>query len=83
MYKDLHSRTFMKALGWKIIASIMAVGITFFYTGELGESGKVGGTTFVVGLALYYFYERAWNHIHWGKIELPVESSQENKKDLS
>ncbi|HYC79997.1 MAG TPA: DUF2061 domain-containing protein [Candidatus Binatia bacterium] len=80
MYKDLHSRTFVKALIWKVIAAIMAIGITYFYTGHIGESGKVGATTFIVGLILYYAYERGWNHIHWGKIELPPS---EKDKDIT
>ena len=70
MYKDLHSRTLIKAVGWKIIASMLVLGITYYYTGEFGESSKVGAATFVLGLVLYYMYERAWNHIHWGKVKV-------------
>jgi uncharacterized membrane protein len=69
MYKELHSRTFVKAVVWKIIASALTAGIAYYFTGEFQESANVGITTFFLGLITYYIYERIWNKIHWGKKE--------------
>ena len=57
----------VKALSWKIIATTLTMFITYYFTGELGESLRIGGAVFVLGIILFYIHERIWNHIHWGK----------------
>jgi uncharacterized membrane protein len=67
MYKDTKSRSFIKAVVWKVIATFLTMGITYYYSGEFGHASKVGITTFILGLFVYYWYERLWNFVYWGK----------------
>jgi uncharacterized membrane protein len=66
-HHELHSRTFAKAITWKILATILAFFTTYYYTGSTEIAGKMAGTTFVLGLIAYYAHERLWNAVHWGK----------------
>lgn len=66
-HHEIHARTLVKALTWKLLATTMAFGTTFYYTGSTEIAGKMASTTFVIGLIAYYLHERLWNVIHWGK----------------
>ena len=60
-------RTATKALSWRILATLTTVTIVFVITGELGLTVAVGGFDVVLKMILYYFHERGWNRIRWGK----------------
>ncbi len=66
-HHELHSRTLVKALTWKLLATTLAFATTYYYTGSTEVASKMAGTTFFVGLLAYYAHERVWNAIHWGK----------------
>jgi uncharacterized membrane protein len=66
-HHELHARTFVKAITWKLLATLLAFVTTYHYTGSSEIAGKMAVTTFVAGLIAYYVHERVWNAIHWGK----------------
>ena len=37
--------------------------------GKAGVAGKIAGSDSVIKTVLFYFYERAWALVKWGKIE--------------
>jgi uncharacterized membrane protein len=39
----------------------------FLFTGNKEITIEVTGISTVVNTLLYYFHERVWNKIHWGK----------------
>lgn len=41
--------------------------ITFIFTGKLEEAAAVTFTFHIVRMVLYYFHERAWERISWGR----------------
>ena len=41
--------------------------IVFVVTGRLELTLIVGGLDVVIKMVLYYFHERTWNKIYWGK----------------
>ena len=63
-------RTFVKTLTWKLFATGMAFGTTYYYTEDTEIASKMAGTTFIFGLIGYYLHERIWNMVHWGKESL-------------
>ena len=61
--KDQSSRTrsLVKALTWRITATLTTAGIACVVTGELKTTAKIGGIEFVLKFMTYYGHERVWN----------------------
>jgi uncharacterized membrane protein len=60
-------RSFAKALSWRILASTFSLVLVFIITGDIAASGLVGIFDFAIKTFAYYFHERAWAHINWGR----------------
>jgi adenylylsulfate kinase len=73
-YKDTHFRSVIKALSWRIFATLTTVLIVFAFTRKLILSLEVGAVEVVVKLILYYFHERLWVFIPFGKKKYPLSS---------
>jgi len=79
IYKDTHYRSVIKALSWRIFATIATILIVFLFTRRLILSLGVGAVEVVVKLILYYFHERVWGGIPFGKKKHPLTSLNINK----
>ena len=60
-------RSLLKTLSWRFFASIDTFLIAWFISGSLTTSSWIAGIEDVTKLFLYYFHERLWNIISWGK----------------
>ena len=67
MPKDSRRRSLTKTITWRIIASLDTILLAFLITGSLGIAVAIGGTEVLTKLLLYYFHERIWNRISWGR----------------
>jgi len=65
-------RSFLKALSWRGLASIATFSIVFAFTRELVLSFGIGLIEVVSKLILYYFHERMWQKVSWGKSKAVV-----------
>ena len=74
--KDSPTRSILKAISWRVIAS--AATFIIIYTiakysihktglDALHLAGTAAGVDVVAKLVLYYFHERLWTNIYWGK----------------
>ena len=70
MTRDKRIRSVVKAFSWRIIATVVIALFVAIYTHKWDVAATVGGWTFVVNLILYYFHERVWESIAWGKASL-------------
>jgi adenylylsulfate kinase len=61
------SRSLLKTIAWRIIATIITFGVVFVFTGSLGEASTITITAAVFLAVGYYFHERVWDRIHWGR----------------
>lgn len=68
---DSHSRSFAKALSYRLLGSLATAFIFYVLTGKLTLSLGAGGLDMVVKLALYFLHERIWNHITFGRPKPP------------
>lgn len=66
--KESRLRSLLKGLTWRIIATSMIFGITYFTTGEVEMAMKVAAIEFPVKLLVYYLHERAWQLLPTGTI---------------
>ena len=66
---DTKSRSLIKSLLWRIVATISTAVISFLYTGNLSLAASIGIVSSVIYFVLYYWHERLWNNIKWGQNE--------------
>jgi len=72
MYIETPKRSWTKSIIWRLIATANSFAIlTAAITGNALWNAIFMNIT---GLFVYYFYERIWNRILWGKI--PVNSDK-------
>jgi len=76
-------RSVAKATTWRIIASLDTMVIAYFVTGgDLGKAISIGGFEIITKMVIYFFHERAWNNIKWGKRveDLPHVKTADTKR---
>jgi sulfate adenylyltransferase subunit 1 (EFTu-like GTPase family)/uncharacterized membrane protein len=64
---ESHARSIAKAASWRMTGSLDTFIIATFVTGNAKAAGAVALTEILIKTALYYFHERAWVLIPWGK----------------
>ncbi|MFT5212692.1 MAG: putative membrane protein [Polaribacter sp.] len=60
-------RSVAKALSWRFIGTADTLLVSYFVTGAIGLATSIAFVDFLTKLVLYFFHERIWNHIKWGK----------------
>ena len=60
-------RSIVKSISWRIIGTLDTILIAWFIIGEVGMALTIGSIEFFTKMILYFFHERAWNIIKWGK----------------
>ena len=70
---DTHSRSFAKAISWRITGTIDTMVISLIVTGSIKLAATIGFTEVVTKSLLYYFHERAWLKIPYGRRFPPHE----------
>ena len=67
IYTVSRRRSLIKSITWRIIASLDTFVIAWFITGKLSWAGSIASLEILTKTFLYYFHERGWNYILWGK----------------
>lgn len=60
-------RSFVKSISWRVIGTLDTVLISWLITGTLSVAFAIGSVEMVTKMVLYFFHERLWNVIKWGK----------------
>ncbi len=60
-------RSIVKSISWRIIGTMHTIAISWIVTGQLTLAFSIGSVELVTKMALYFFHERVWNTISWGK----------------
>ena len=63
-------RSLLKAISWRTIGTLDTIVISYFLTGQIKIAISIGGIEIFTKMILYFFHERAWNMIKWGKRKL-------------
>lgn len=67
IYSVSRKRSLLKSITWRVIASLDTFIIAWFITGKLSWAGSIASLEILTKTFLYYFHERGWNYIFWGK----------------
>ncbi len=71
---DKTYRSIVKTISWRTIGTIDTIVISFLVTGKLDFAVTIGGIELFTKMVLYYFHERSWNKLKFGKVkETPIE----------
>ena len=60
-------RSIAKAFSWRVIGTIDTLIISYILTGKFSLAASIASIDFVTKMILYFFHERFWNLIKWGK----------------
>ncbi|MCB0654237.1 MAG: DUF2061 domain-containing protein [Saprospiraceae bacterium] len=68
---DKHSerpvRSVVKSISWRMLGTMDTVIISWLITGTLSIAFSIGAVELCSKMVLYFFHERMWNNIKWGK----------------
>lgn len=60
-------RSVAKAISWRVIGTLDTLLISYILTGKVVLAASIASIDFVTKMFLYFFHERFWNKINWGK----------------
>jgi uncharacterized membrane protein len=58
--RESHLRSILKALSWRVIATLTTGLIAYAITGEIDTAILIGGIEFALKFVIYYLHERLW-----------------------
>ena len=61
------TRSIVKAMSWRLVGTIDTVLISWIITGQIKTALSIGMIEVVTKMLLYFFHERVWNLVKWGK----------------
>jgi uncharacterized membrane protein len=68
---ETRRRSLVKSLSWRFLAGIITTLVVLAITGRLQFAAEVGTIDTLVKLLVYFFHERAWNRINYGRLQTP------------
>jgi uncharacterized membrane protein len=60
-------RSLAKAVSWRMTGTLDTFIISFIVSGQVKLAGTIAVTELLTKIALYYFHERIWAVIPWGR----------------
>lgn len=64
---DSPVRSIVKAVSWRLIGTLDTLIVSYVLTGEIVLATSIASVDFVTKMILYFFHERIWNRIKWGR----------------
>jgi uncharacterized membrane protein len=68
--KVTKARSFTKSLSYRIFGTLSSWAVVYVITGKGSLATLIAFWETVVKVVIYYYHERAWNKIRWGRITL-------------
>ena len=62
-------RSVVKTISWRTVGTLDTMIVSYFVTGNLIMAASIGSIEVITKMALYYFHERAWNKLSFGKVK--------------
>lgn len=63
-----HARSLVKGISWRFFGTMDTIVISYFVTGTWTSAFAIGGLELVTKVIIYYFHERVWGKVKWGRI---------------
>jgi len=69
---DTRRRSWVKSLTWRLFGVILLGAISLFITRDWKAMTTITLLFHGIRLVLYYYHERVWERISWGKVKHPL-----------
>ena len=69
---EAHSRSFVKAITWRVVGSLDTFFISWIVTGQLKYAGIILGVETFTKIGIYYLHEQFWAWVPWWRSEKSV-----------
>lgn len=66
-FSETHGRSITKTISWRVVATLVTLGVLYAYTGKFFISLTITLTAAALSTIAYYIHERTWNTIQWGR----------------
>jgi len=80
MALETRTRAWVKSVVWRILGIFILGAISWIVTHSWKEMTIITIIFHCVRVILYYFHERIWEKISWGRIKHPLSSLPVNKE---
>ena len=67
-YYETKTRSIVKTIIWRILATLITWGVVYFFIHQLTNSLKITLVAAFLSMLAYYIHERTWNKVKWGKV---------------
>lgn len=67
MYYENKKRSIAKTASWRTFATLTTAIIVYIFTGKLILAISIGSVEVIAKIVLYFFHERAWNKLNYGR----------------
>jgi uncharacterized membrane protein len=65
--QETRKRSLAKSILWRFICVVVSIVVSYALTFRWDIAVAIGGVYNIVTMVLYYFHERFWNRIKWGR----------------
>ena len=79
MFKESSTRSVVKALSWRFVATLTTTMLVFAFTGRFDLAITVGLLEALVKMVLYFAHERVWNKLGFGRMLVAPDLSKLEK----
>jgi len=69
---DTKKRSWAKSITWRLIGVFILGLISYVVTHDWSKTTSITVAFHAIRLVLYYFHERAWEIVSWGRIRHPL-----------
>ena len=66
---ESRKRSIVKSIVWRIICIVVSILTSYVLTTRWDIAVAIGSIYNIITMILYYFHERLWNSIKWGKCD--------------
>ena len=71
---ETHWRSVVKAMSWRVVATLVTTLIVLLLSGKLELALTAGISDSLIKIGLYWAHERGWQSVNWGR-QMPPTSS--------
>jgi uncharacterized membrane protein len=68
---ETHARSIIKAVSYRLLGSGVTFAVVFVITRKFDLAAGVGVMDTILKIGAFYFHERLWHRINFGKIKPP------------
>lgn len=66
--QETNMRSVAKSITFRVLATLTTMILVYIFFRRLDLAAIIGGLEMLIKLILYFFHERIWNRVSWGKI---------------